>query len=120
MRHDRGMRGRLATGALTIGWRVGLLLLGLGLVLAAMRSALDGAGWPVFAVGLASGLCIALVALPWPRRSPSAEGIETGAFLLGCLAVAVVIVFLGRYGAASGAFIAMTGAYALASLRRAR
>jgi hypothetical protein len=62
---------------------------------------------------------IACVALGWPRRSERLrDGVETSAFLLGCMALAIVIVFLGRYGAAAGAFLSITGAYALVVARR--
>jgi hypothetical protein len=102
------------------GWRLGLLAVGALLLVTALHNAATGeASWSLFAVGLASGACIGCVALGWPRRAePVRQGVETGAFLLGCLALAIVIVFIGRYGAAAGAFLVLTGAYALMMGRR--
>jgi hypothetical protein len=120
MRDDRVMRRSLTAWLVQHGWRLGLLLVGALLLVAAVQNAVAGSvSWSVFALGLASGVCIACVALGWPRRSePLRNGVETSAFLLGCLALAIVIVFLGRYGAAAGAFLSMTGAYTLIIARR--
>lgn len=114
------MRRSITPWLVQHGWRLGLLIVGVLLLVAAVQNAVTGSvSWSVFALGLASGISIALVALWWPRRAePLRNGVETSAFLLGCLALAIVIVFLGRYGAAAGAFLSMTGAYTLIVARR--
>jgi hypothetical protein len=44
--------------------------------------------------------------------------VETNAFLFACLALVIVIVVIGRYGAAVGTFLAMTGLYVLERFTR--
>ena len=110
-------------------WRLALLVLGVVLLVISLRNAAGGsASWWLFGVGVAAGASIGAVALYWPwrpRRSgtdasdpPRGQGVETHAFLFACLALVIVVDVIGRYGAAVGTFLAMTGLYVLGGFAR--
>jgi hypothetical protein len=125
MRDDRRMR--LPAGWRPLGhlWRFGLVVLGVVLIASAIENAADGsASWSLFAVGAASGVSIAVVALYWPRllaRGRSGVlGVDVTAYGAGCGALLTVVVLVGRYGAATGAFLLLTGLTLIETARRRR
>ena len=111
-------------------WRLGLLVAGVGLLAAAMSSAAGGeVTWWLFGVAAAAGAGIGGVALYWPLRSPDFAPVgrsarfrraqlEANVVLLAVCALTVVVMLVGRYGAAVGMFLLVTGAYLVESFRR--
>ena len=111
-------------------WRLALLGAGAALLAAAMSSAAGGTvTWWVFGVGAAAGAGIGGVALYWPSRSahvvpagrrvrPRHAHLEVNVVLLAVCALTIVVMLVGRYGAAVGMFLLVTGAYLVESFRR--
>lgn len=108
-------------------WRLGMLVGGAGLLVAAMSSAAGGTvTWWVFSVGAAAGAGIGGVALSWPWRvvrwgDPTRSrpgGLDANAVFLAVCALTVVVMLVGRYGAAVGMFLLVTGTYLVESFRR--
>ena len=104
-------------------WRLGLFVAGAVLLLAAMNSAAGGSvSWWVFGVGAVAGAGIGGVALSrpfWPARFRGEERptrarhdrLEADVVLLAVCALTAVVILVGRYGAAVGTFLLVTGAY---------
>ena len=111
-------------------WRLGLFVAGAVLLLAAMNSAAGGTvSWWVFGVGAGAGASIGAVALSWPFRSARSRGelrptrarrdrLEADVILLAVCALTAVVILVGRFGAAVGTFLLVTGAYLVESFRR--
>ena len=111
-------------------WRPGLLVAGVGLLAAAMSSAAGGTvTWWVFGVGAAAGAGIGGVALYWPSRSAGFAPVgrptrvrqarlEANGVLLAVCTLTIVVMLVGRYGAALGMFLLVMGVYLVESFRR--